>query len=1073
MKWLETWVAFRDAHSFESSVVVWFAHALLLVLIAWLIGEVMVKRFAAIRYGIWIIACFSLLALAIVTVLASPLAISLRVLPEKDIELADRELPVLGGEPRQAASVLTKPITSDKLKTGSSLAETEMETAPSSVIDERHASASSASIDEDVVIKREPIELPALLVSIYALGVLFFMIRIVVSCIGLSRLKSRSSQLSESQLELARRCAREIGLSSCPTYLQSDEVKVPMAIGIIRPTVVLPTSIEECDFTLQRHCILHELIHIHHHDGLWNLLGEITKTIYWFHPAVFLARRKLAQAREYVADDHTLRLCNSPAAYSRTLLTLIQLSRDESNALLGIGATTHVERRIRRVLQPRFQPRRLPRWVLLFPAVVLIAFSTCAFQIERAIAQRPAGTGDSTETSDATAETTKRSSTDTPVGHAVSLYEKFDRVTLDDNNLGNQYLATVVGQVADKSGKVSDAIVLLRLARRYGNLDEPIPVVARARTDKEGRYKAQFTHSNLSASSTFNRVEILVADKKGRLAMDVRQITNARPADFSARVDLSLLAGQTLSATIQSEDGQPLGGVSVSVQKAIVTCEDVIRGDPFAGTSQPDPLSSTTHEFRFPSDRIRPTSTTKEDGRFDFSGAVGVILSVEKEGLFRRTPGLYAKTPPLAGYQDAHRSPAVIRLADEIAISTHVTDQAGNRIQDFKIEIRNINWGQRRKEDGSIVTAESYLLESANDEGQFLVSATFPEESGLTRVQKWIDVEALLRSRHLELKTEKGIWISGRVVKHDTGFGLKGVSVRWNDTSDNNSYSPHWAVTDANGNWKLLAPRRRGVIAIDGIVPGYDIGGGIGVNKPQRELIQEVVPGDATELSAPNFRVRPIRPRTVMVVDTNGRPVSGADVSAEHTTTVRGIDGREYSLNQSTLAPRTQSDDGGKCVLKLTQTTWKDGVVKVSKTFIPDDARSNRDVLIQTGHAKIEPNSDQPIKVVVHDHVHLRGQVLVDGKPHPTIRVGLATRAEKTGPFNKYNNGYFKTSNGLFEFQMDPTGEYAIMLCLLADESNGERHYYHQTPIAKSNSKTWDAGTIDIRLNQLKEISSD
>ena len=119
MKWLETWVAFRDAHSFESSVVVWFAHALLLVLIAWLIGEVMVKRFAAIRYGIWIIACFSLLALAIVTVLASPLAISLRVLPEKDIELADRELPVLGGEPRQAASVLTKPITGDKLKTKS------------------------------------------------------------------------------------------------------------------------------------------------------------------------------------------------------------------------------------------------------------------------------------------------------------------------------------------------------------------------------------------------------------------------------------------------------------------------------------------------------------------------------------------------------------------------------------------------------------------------------------------------------------------------------------------------------------------------------------------------------------------------------------------------------------------------------------------------------------------------------------------------------------------------------------------------------------------------------------------
>ena len=86
MNLLQSWVSFRDASTFESSIIIWFIHAAVVVLIAWLCAEVLSKQFAVMRYRIWIITCCSLLLLASFSFFDSFLSVSLRVLPATSVE---------------------------------------------------------------------------------------------------------------------------------------------------------------------------------------------------------------------------------------------------------------------------------------------------------------------------------------------------------------------------------------------------------------------------------------------------------------------------------------------------------------------------------------------------------------------------------------------------------------------------------------------------------------------------------------------------------------------------------------------------------------------------------------------------------------------------------------------------------------------------------------------------------------------------------------------------------------------------------------------------------------------------
>jgi TonB family protein len=112
----------------------------------------------------------------------------------------------------------------------------------------------------------------------------------------------------------------QIGLKQTPQLLLSLNTQVPMAIGWLKPVVLIPFSMLSGLTPAQLDMlILHELAHIKRHDYIVNFVQTIVEIILFFHPAVLWVSNQMRNEREYCSDDIAVHHCGNPIAYARTL----------------------------------------------------------------------------------------------------------------------------------------------------------------------------------------------------------------------------------------------------------------------------------------------------------------------------------------------------------------------------------------------------------------------------------------------------------------------------------------------------------------------------------------------------------------------------------------------------------------------------------------------------------------------------------------------------------------------------------------------------------------------------------
>ncbi len=112
----------------------------------------------------------------------------------------------------------------------------------------------------------------------------------------------------------------KVGLSRKVKLLLSSKTDVPMAIGWLKPVVLIPFSMlsgltpQQLDMLL-----LHELAHIRRHDYLVNFFQTLVEILLFFHPAVRWVSKQMRNEREYCSDDIAVQHCESSLAYAHTL----------------------------------------------------------------------------------------------------------------------------------------------------------------------------------------------------------------------------------------------------------------------------------------------------------------------------------------------------------------------------------------------------------------------------------------------------------------------------------------------------------------------------------------------------------------------------------------------------------------------------------------------------------------------------------------------------------------------------------------------------------------------------------
>lgn len=126
--------------------------------------------------------------------------------------------------------------------------------------------------------------------------------------------------------------AEQMQLHKMPKLLISLKAEIPMAVGWLKPVVLLPvTMISGLSAAQLEMLLLHELAHIKRHDYIVNFLQTIIEILLFFHPAVHWVSTQMRNEREFCSDDIAVHHCCKPIAYARTLTETAALCQKNSN----------------------------------------------------------------------------------------------------------------------------------------------------------------------------------------------------------------------------------------------------------------------------------------------------------------------------------------------------------------------------------------------------------------------------------------------------------------------------------------------------------------------------------------------------------------------------------------------------------------------------------------------------------------------------------------------------------------------------------------------------------------------
>jgi HEAT repeat protein/Zn-dependent protease with chaperone function len=153
---------------------------------------------------------------------------------------------------------------------------------------------------------------------------LLLLARLAFGALVLARIVRRATPLTTSDwtrplLEAADR----LSLDRAPRLLLSDRLPMPFACGIVRPAIVLPAAAAEWTDRRRRAVLCHELAHLRRLDLLLNALGQLACAVWWFHPLVWVAARRLRLESERACDDLVLGVGTRASEYADHLLQIV------------------------------------------------------------------------------------------------------------------------------------------------------------------------------------------------------------------------------------------------------------------------------------------------------------------------------------------------------------------------------------------------------------------------------------------------------------------------------------------------------------------------------------------------------------------------------------------------------------------------------------------------------------------------------------------------------------------------------------------------------------------------------
>lgn len=206
-----------------------------------------------------------------------------------------------------------------------------------------------------------PRTLPAL-IALWAAGTVTLLGRLALARRAARRIVRSARPAGDPRwTALLHDLSDRLDVAEPPALLLSDRVEMPFACGAWRSTIVLPNHAASWTDERRQVVLLHELAHVRRRDLLGQQLGRLACAVYWFHPLVWSAARRLRAESERACDDLVLACGARPSDYAGHLLDILTAARGlgAPATVLPMARAKEFEGRLLAILDPG-RKRRTP-----------------------------------------------------------------------------------------------------------------------------------------------------------------------------------------------------------------------------------------------------------------------------------------------------------------------------------------------------------------------------------------------------------------------------------------------------------------------------------------------------------------------------------------------------------------------------------------------------------------------------------------------------------------------------------------------------------------------------------------
>jgi len=166
------------------------------------------------------------------------------------------------------------------------------------------------------------------------------------------------------------------GVRRMPRIWLLERINQPFVWGLVRGSIYLPVRLlDDKHAKFQASLLGHELSHVMRFDAMVNSLQVVAQTIFWFHPFVWWANRKIRAEREKCCDEMTIARLNArPEEYGEAIVETLAAKYKQARPIPSLavaGQVKNIEERIKTMLKPGKKFYKRPNCIATITVLLL------------------------------------------------------------------------------------------------------------------------------------------------------------------------------------------------------------------------------------------------------------------------------------------------------------------------------------------------------------------------------------------------------------------------------------------------------------------------------------------------------------------------------------------------------------------------------------------------------------------------------------------------------------------------------------------------------------------------------